>query len=76
MGRIDSYERKLRKHQRNIEKHQKKIEELSDKLYQKKISEDSYLKKTQKIIHHIREENSEVRILKGILVKAKHARDN
>ena len=76
MGRIDNYERKIRKHQRNIEKHQKKIEELSDKLYQKKISEEAYLKKTQKINHHIREENSEMRILQGILVKAKHAKDN
>ena len=76
MNRIETYERKIRKHQRNIEKHQRKIAELSDKLYQKKISEESYLKKTQKINHYIREENSEMRILKGILVKAKHAKDN
>lgn len=76
MSQIDHYERKIKKHQRNIEKQQKKIEELSDKLYQKKISEDIYLKKTQKINQHIREENSEIRILQGIIVKARHAMNN
>jgi predicted nucleic acid-binding Zn-ribbon protein len=72
MSRIGNYERKIKKHQRNIEKQQKKIEELSDRLYQKKISEESYLKKTQRINQHIREENSEIRILQGIIVKVKH----
>lgn len=71
MSRITRYENKIKKLQNKIKHHEGKIDELTDQLIQKRITENKFLTKKEKISHRIKDWNDEIRMLHGSIIREK-----
>jgi uncharacterized coiled-coil protein SlyX len=71
----DRMEKRIEKLEKNIEKNREKIKELETKCEEHEISEKKFHKKKTHLLEKIRVLDSQVRVLKGGLVKQKHHAD-
>jgi predicted RNase H-like nuclease (RuvC/YqgF family) len=75
MSAFDRLERKIDKLEQSIEKKKEKIHELEHKFEDHLIAERKFHAKKKRLLSKIRDMDSEVRILKGGLVRKKHKFD-